>query len=146
MVAAREVKAQSKALLEMLNAMHKAREAFMKAESCEKLKRALNTKMRTAERLYKHNEWVYYKRERDNMWMGPAKVVFQDGKVIMVRHGGYCCRVSANRIHPVHEDLARKIDRDNEENRDTEVVNDVPETFKEQEKDATETDKNKDNG
>ena len=143
---AREVKAQSKALLEMLNAMHKAREAFMKAESCEKLKRALNTKMRTAERLYKHNEWVYYKRERDNMWMGPAKVVFQDGKVIMVRHGGYCCRVSANRIHPVHEDLARKIDGDNEENKDTEAGNDVPETFREQEKDATETDKNKDAG
>ena len=132
---AREVKAQSKALLEMLNAMHKARESFMQAESCEKLKRALNTKMRTAERVYKHNEWVYYKRERDNMWMGPAKVVFQDGKVIMVRHGGYCCRVSANRIHPVHEDLAKKIDSENEENRDTETADDVPETFKDQNKD-----------
>ena len=115
---AREVKAQSKALLEMLDIMHKSREKFMEAESCEKLKKALNSKMRTAERVYKHNDWVYYKRDKDNMWMGPAKVIFQDGKVIMIRHGGHYCRVSANRIHPVHDDLAVKLDEDNKEEED----------------------------
>ena len=117
---AREVKVQSKALLDMLNIMHKSREAFMRSESCEKLKKALNSKMRTAERLYRHNEWVYYRRDKDDMWMGPAKVVFQDGKVIMIRHGGRCVRVSATRLHPVHEDLAKKLDK-NEENDEIET-------------------------
>ena len=32
------------------------------------------------------------------MWLGPATVVAQDGKVIFVRHGGNLIRLSPNRI------------------------------------------------
>ena len=40
------------------------------------------------------------------MWMGPGKVVFQDGKVIFVRHGSVLVRVLANRLVKKNEDFA----------------------------------------
>ena len=36
---------------------------------------------------------MYYKREGKEQWLEPAKVVFQDGKVIFVRHMGIFVRV-----------------------------------------------------
>ena len=41
--------------------------------------------------------------------MGPGKVVFQDGKVIFVRHGSVLIRVSANRIVRKGEEFAKEI-------------------------------------
>ena len=38
-------------------------------------------------------------------WLGPATVVFQEGKVVFVRHGGIFVRVSPNRIERVNEIL-----------------------------------------
>ena len=50
---------------------------------------------------------VRYKRERDGRWKGPAKVIFQDGKVIWVRHGASVVRVSANRLVKHGEEYAQ---------------------------------------
>ena len=36
--------------------------------------------------------------------------MWQDNKVIMIRHGGYCSRVSANRLLPVKEELRQRIE------------------------------------
>ena len=36
-------------------------------------------------------------------WLGPGKVVFQDGKVILIRHGGAFVRVLPNRLIRVGE-------------------------------------------
>ncbi len=33
-------------------------------------------------------------------WLGPAKVVLQDGKVVFVRHGSVVVRISTNRLQP----------------------------------------------
>ena len=41
---------------------------------------------------------VYYKREGQDRWIGPGQVIFQDGKVVFVRHGGTFVRVSPNRL------------------------------------------------
>ena len=46
--------------------------------------------------IYQNGNIVWYKRK--NGWRGPGKVVFQDGKVIFVRHSSVLIRVSANRI------------------------------------------------
>ena len=54
--------------------------------------------MRSAEEHYEHGDIVYYKRNDNKRWLGPAKVIFQDGKVIFVRHGSNFERVSANRL------------------------------------------------
>ena len=110
-----EVKSHSKALEDQLKAMHETRAAFIKSQNCEKLKQALRTKMRTAQHVYKPGDYVYYRREKDDRWLGPGKVVYQDGKVICVRHGKYFGQVHANRLHPVKPELAEKIRTEEQE-------------------------------
>ena len=98
---------QSEALLKNLKALHATREAFIKAEKSEKLKIALKTKIRTVDRVYKPGDYCFYKRDKDTEFKGPAKVIFQDGKIIWIRHGSYICKVSINRLQPVSDELAR---------------------------------------
>ena len=51
---------------------------------------------KAVEKLHLHQQFGQF--ERDGKWKGPAKVIFQDGKVIWVRHGSFAMRVSAIRI------------------------------------------------
>ena len=41
---------------------------------------------------------MFFKREGHDRWLGPGKVICQDGKLIFVRHGGSIVRVSPNRL------------------------------------------------
>ncbi len=107
---AHEIRTHCKVFEDNMNAMTAAKAAFVKAQNCEKLKLALRSKIRTVDHIYQQGDWVYYRRTRDERWMGPGKVMWQDGKVIMVRHGGYCTRVSANRLLPVKPELRQKIE------------------------------------
>ena len=50
---------------------------------------------------------MFYKREGKERWLGPATVVFQDGKVVFVRHGGIFVRVSPNRLKRIDQALDR---------------------------------------
>ena len=52
---------------------------------------------------------MYYKRAKDGKWMGPGRVVFQDGKVIFIRNGANVIRVSANRIIKAGTELAKRV-------------------------------------
>ena len=104
-----EINSMSEALEKHLKALHSARRAFTKSESCAKLKLALKSKIRTVDRTYENGDIVYYKRDGEDRWLGPAKVVFQDGKIIFVRQGGYMYKVSANRLLPAGEELAKSI-------------------------------------
>ena len=61
------------------------------------------------ETVYNNGDIVYYKRARDGKWMGPGKVVFQDGKVIFVRNGATFIWVSAKRIVKAGSELAKSI-------------------------------------
>ena len=81
-----------------LNAMQSARRAFIQSEADERLRRALRCKMRASEARYSHGDQVYYFREGRDCWLGPAKVLFQDNKVVFIRHGAEMVRVSVNRI------------------------------------------------
>ena len=65
--------------------------------------RALRTKVRAAEDIYENGDRVYYKRKGKERWLGPATVVFQDGKVVFVRHGGIFVRVSPNRLNKIQK-------------------------------------------
>ena len=78
--------------------MKSARQAFIKSESCERIRRALAHKMRASEEKYFPGDEVYYKRENSELWLGPGKVVFQDGKVVFIRHGHVYVRASVNKI------------------------------------------------
>lgn len=52
---------------------------------------------------------MYYKRQGSEKYLGPGRVVFQDGKVIFVRHGGVFVRVSPTHlIRDTNEALGQK--------------------------------------
>lgn len=81
-----------------INALHSSRQAFIKAESEERIRRALRHNVRENKEFISNGDYVYYKREDSNEWKGPGKVVGQDGKVILVRHGSNLIRVHNSRI------------------------------------------------
>ena len=81
-----------------LNSLQSSREAYIKTENAERIKRALRHKIRTSQQIFHHGEKVYYKRDKAERWLGPGKVMFQDGKIVFVRHGNVYVRVSVNRL------------------------------------------------
>lgn len=73
-----------------LNTLHAARKAFIQTEADERIRRALRNKVRASEQVFENGDRVFYKREGKERWLGPGKVMFQDGKVVFVRHGAVC--------------------------------------------------------
>ena len=113
-IPASQIEPRSKALVRNIGAMQSSREGFAKAERCEKLRLALNLKMRSVNRDYNPGDLVYYKRDKDDKWLGPAKVIFQDSKVIGIRTTTGYVRVSANRLWPAGQTLSERL-RDEDE-------------------------------
>ena len=110
-----------------MNALHASRQAFIESESSERIRKALRKKICTNNRIFKHGEKVWYKRERGNgRWRGPAKVIFQDGKVVWLRHGSTAIRVSVNRIVKQGEEFGKHVERTAREIDSKEVVNETP--------------------
>ena len=95
---AMEGKTSSEVFAMHLNSLQAARKAFTESENSERVRKALMRKVCTNNTVFENGDRVWYKRERDGKWKGPAKVIFQDGKVIWVRHGSSAVRVSANRL------------------------------------------------
>ena len=81
-----------------LNALQSAREAFVRSDANERLRRALRHKVAAIHQHFSQGETVYYKRDGTVKWLGPATVVAQDGKVVFIRHGGVLVRVTPNRL------------------------------------------------
>ena len=102
-----------------LNLMQLARQAYLEAENSERIKRALRHNIRTNQEMFESGENVYYKREDSEKWLGPGKVMFQDGKVVFVRHGSVYVKVSTNRLVKANEENNQELQsqkRDNIEN------------------------------
>ena len=93
-----EATTKSEIFAKHLNLMQLARQAYIKAESSERIKRALRYNIRTVQDTFKPGEYVYYKREDSEKWLGPGKVMFQDGKIVFIRHGSVYVKASVNRI------------------------------------------------
>ena len=88
----------SEILKHHLDAMHSARKVFVKCEADEKIRRVLCHPVRATEETFNPGDNVFYKKEGKNRWLGPGKVIFQDGRVVFVRYGGVYIRVSTNRL------------------------------------------------
>ena len=116
----------SDTVLKNLSAQKAARQGFIQFESNEKLKRALRNKIRgTNVEDVERDDWVYYKRNESNEWRGPGKVMFRDGKIIFVRHGGTFVRVHECRLAkaPISEYSNREgdVQENDKENKENEV-------------------------
>ena len=98
----------SQALEKHLNALHTARKAFIQCEADEKIRRALRHQVRAAEDHFESGEMVYYKRCGSKQWLGPGRVIFQDGRLVFVRHGGVYVRVSTNRLIKCGKEFGHK--------------------------------------
>ena len=81
-----------------ISALHTARQEFVKTESSERIKRALRSRVRASEKVFQTGDRVYYKRPGSVKWLGPARVIGQDGKVVFAIHGGHLVRVAATHL------------------------------------------------
>ena len=97
----------SKVFAEHINTLHSSRQAFIKSESSEKIRRALRHQIRVKNQLFTCGDSVYYKRDGEEKWRGPGKVIGQDGKVIFVRHGNIYVRVSPCRLIKKGEEFSK---------------------------------------
>ena len=86
----------SKTVAENVNAMHSARQAFTKCESSNKIRRALQSQVRTSNNEFYHNgEKVMYKRNGSTKWFGPGVVLGRESTHYIVKHGNQYYKCSA---------------------------------------------------
>lgn len=105
----------SKIVSNNLEALHKAREAFIASENSEKIRRALAHNIRTSGDIkYVTGDSVYYKRMDSREWHGPAKVLGQDGQQVLVKNGSIYVRVHPCRLQLVHKNYEHIQDISNE--------------------------------
>ena len=98
----------SESVMKHLNTLHAARRAFAKAESSERIRRALRHNVRVAETAFQNGEKVFYKRDDSNRWRGPGKVIGQDGKIVFIRHGSQLERVATCRAIKIEPNVKSK--------------------------------------
>ena len=100
----------SKLIAEHLNTLHAARKAFVECESSKKIKTALKHQTRTStSKTFLNGDKVYYKRDGEKGWRGPAIVIGVDGKQLFIRHGGSCVRVSPCHVQSVRNTVERSL-------------------------------------
>ena len=87
-----------------LNLLNDTRQAYVSAESSDRIKRALKAHIFTSEAPFYYGEKVFYWKESQDKasrgWKGPATIIGSEGKVIVVRHGSF--------IHRCHETKVRR--------------------------------------
>ena len=97
-----------KSFKDIVDAIYATREAFTKKDRCERLKRALKSKIRTNLTVFQQGDNVYFKRELEEFWRGPARVVYQDGKVLSLVQNGVGYKASVNRVLKVGQEFNKE--------------------------------------
>ena len=112
----------SEIVAQNLNAMHSARKAFIEQESAERLRRALNRKVRNySEQVFCLGDKVYFWRNNNLEWHGPAIVIGKDRQQILIKHGG-----SYIRVHPCRLQHCQQEDSTVNKMHDDQVVSEQP--------------------
>ena len=95
----------SKSLANHINTILSVRKNFNIALTDQRIAKALRHKVRSIETHFKEGQQVYYKREGDNKWQGPATGVGGRplGSTYVIDHQGSLYRVSSNRLTDVEE-------------------------------------------
>ena len=88
----------SKTFHKHMNALHEACKAYIQSEADKRIRPASRSKARVSEQFFDNRDLVFYKQEGKDCWLRSGKVIFQDRKVVFVRHGGVFIKVSSNRL------------------------------------------------
>ena len=95
---------------ENLKAQRIARIAHVQAESSERIRRALNKNIRSSGDIkYINGDSVYFRRNQDNKWKGPATVIGQDGQLVLIR-----LQSTWFRVHPCNLQLINQSEMSSE--------------------------------
>ena len=126
-----------------LNALHRAREEFIKLEASEKLRRAIKAKTRTHNDIrYFPGDEVFFKRENEKRWKGPARVIGQDGSKILIKtpislisvHSSRVCLTSQCQIERENQPIDENYASQNAEKDDNKInLPDLPDLLEEDE-------------
>ena len=82
-----------------LKRIHNARLAFRMADNDDRIKRALKSKINTSDEIpVETGDSVYFKEVDKLEWLGPAKVVGSEGKVIYLKYGNKLRRIHSSRV------------------------------------------------
>jgi hypothetical protein len=96
--AAYENETKSVSFASNLNAMHSAREEFIKAESSGILKKALKSRLYSGGGDIENGDWIYYKKtdgkSKNIMWSGPSQVTAINGKKLFIDRGARLATVN----------------------------------------------------
>ena len=128
-----------------LNAMHQARESYIKSENSQKLKRSVSSNARTANGAkFFIGDQVFYKRDEAREWKGPASVLGQDGQKVIIKHGPY--NVSVHPCRVILKEESKFIDdtKHNEENEETESAKNNEMSLADQRNETQEDDSSED--
>ena len=96
-----EGKTFSHGIASHLNALHCARVEYIKAESADKIRRALRLKVRDHRKMFTKGQKVYIKRPKHNVRIGPATVIGQDSAVVIVRNGSRIITAHSSVVEPI---------------------------------------------
>eukprot|EP00435_Cladocopium_sp_Y103_P049059 s1658_g14.t1 len=99
---------EGSAFKEAIRLRSSARKAFVEADNCSSLRRALLRRSRPLRDQYEVGDWVlYWKKKGGNLrrehgrWMGPARVALVEGlKVIWLTHANKLIRASPEQLRP----------------------------------------------
>ena len=93
---------ESEDMMNHLQLLHKTRQAYMTAESDDRIKRALRSRVYASDAPFFYGERVFYWRESKDKavrgWKGPGTVIGSEGKVVVIRHGSFIQRMHETKV------------------------------------------------
>ena len=104
-----------------LSRINSAREAFRAADNDERIKRALKARIVNSndEEFHLHDK-VYFKKDKQIEWSGPASVIGQEGKVVFLRYGNNLRRVHKSKVIRIGEEY--KSDNGKKDSQEQQIV------------------------
>ena len=84
-----------KSMAQHINAMHLAREAFIKCESDTVLKTSLRKRVYAREETINPGDWVYYKKKNKH-WECPVRITTMDGKSLYAVRAGSLLTINSD--------------------------------------------------
>ena len=114
----------SKSFVDNVNALHSGRQAFIKAESDDALKKALKSRVHLRGDNIKEGDYIYYKKDckgKSKIFRGPSKVVAVNGKKLFIDEGAH--------LSTVNRDVAVRVDEEfwtiNDLNKGDKTIQDI---------------------